>query len=68
LHVLSFSRQVTSWAAWMPVASAPIVRFRSPCSSYPLPMPIETRFAFALPKHAARVYRETSCTIPPHGD
>jgi hypothetical protein len=45
-----------------------VSRFRSPCPSDPLPMPIETRFAFALPKHAARAYREASCTIPPHCD
>lgn len=41
-----------------------VSRFRQPCPDDPMPMPISSTFAFTMPKGAARVYAEATCTLP----
>ncbi len=39
-------------------------RFRAPCPSDPLPMPMNATLAFALPKSAERTFQQATCTNP----
>lgn len=41
-----------------------VSRFRQPCPDDPMPMPMNSTFAFTLPKGATRAYAEASCTLP----
>ena len=42
-----------------------VERQRSPCPDDPLPMPMQTTFAYRIPNDAKRVYRTLACTLPP---